>query len=265
MTEATLSKKQVGSGGLVVRGLSAGYGKALVLDNLHLEVPSGEVVAVVGPNGAGKSTLVRCISGVIKPRAGEVVFDGTPITGLPSHAVARRGLLHVPETRDIFGGMTVWENLRVAFDNLNSPANEQAAFSEVYELFPILKQRANDVAGNLSGGQQQMLAIARAMLGRPKLLILDEPSLGLARLIIREIYAALDRLRQAGYTVLLIEQNATMAIRFADRAVVLVNGEIVLRGSRDELASNPMLTTHYLGGNHVPASQTGSIQSVAHA
>jgi branched-chain amino acid transport system ATP-binding protein len=234
--------------GLHVQGLCTGYGKALVLENLDLFVPEGKVVAIVGPNGAGKSTLVKSISGVLKPRGGSVRFNGETVSGLASHQIARRGILHVPETRDIFGGMTVWENLKVAFDNLNAPANSKQAFDEVYALFPILYEFRERVAGNLSGGQQQMLAIGRALLGRPKLLMLDEPSLGLASLIIREIYANLERLRQSGLTVLLVEQNAKMAVNFADYSVVLANGAIVLQGTRNELADNDDLIHHYLGG-----------------
>jgi branched-chain amino acid transport system ATP-binding protein len=202
---------------------------------------------VVGPNGAGKSTLVRAISGSLRTRSGEIRYNGQIISGLAPYRVARKGILQVPETRDIFSGMTVWENLMVAFDNLNVESARQEAFSEIYDLFPILAKRHQDIAGNLSGGQQQMLAIARALLGRPKLLVLDEPSLGLAYLIIKEIYSTLSRLREKGLTVLLVEQNAKMAINFADHSVVLSNGKIVMQGTRDELLSDEALAHHYLG------------------
>ncbi len=234
--------------GLHIENLSVGYGKALVLENLSLFVPEGRVVAVVGPNGAGKSTLVKAISGCLKARSGRIRYGGELLSELPAHRIARRGILHVPETRDIFAEMTVWENLKVACDNLNSKADAEQVFDEVYELFPILAEFKNRVAGNLSGGQQQMLAIARALVGRPKVLMLDEPSLGLARLVIREIYATLERLRQRGLTVLLVEQNAMMAVKFADYSVVLTNGSIVLKGTRNELAANDALAYHYLGG-----------------
>jgi branched-chain amino acid transport system ATP-binding protein len=220
----------------------------LVLENMSLTVPRGQVVALVGPNGAGKSTLVKAISGCLKTRSGQVRFGGEALTGLAPNEIARRGVLHVPETRDIFGGMTVLENLQVAFDNLNLPSNAKQAFDEVYELFPVLAQRRSDVAGNLSGGQQQMLAVGRALLARPQVLMLDEPSLGLARIVIKEIYATLERLRRTGLTVLLVEQNATMAVNFADSAVVVANGEIVLRGTREELAQGDAMVQHYLGG-----------------
>ncbi len=234
--------------GLHIENLSVGYGKALVLENLNLFVPEGRVVAVVGPNGAGKSTLVKAISGCVKARSGKVRYGGELLSQLPTHQIARRGIVHVPETRDIFTEMTVWENLKVTCDNLNRTAGAEQVFDEVYELFPVLADFRNRVAGNLSGGQQQMLAIARALVGRPKVLMLDEPSLGLARLVIHEIYVTLERLRQGGLTVLLVEQNAMMAVKFADYSVVLTNGSIVLRGTRDDLAANDALAYYYLGG-----------------
>ena len=233
--------------GLRVDGLTVGYGKAPVLEGLSLTVPRGKVVAVVGPNGAGKSTLVRTISGLLRPAAGRIDYDGESLLRRRPDQIARHGVLMVPETRDIFGGMTVWENLKVAFDNLDPGGDEPAAFERVYGLFPILRERREQIAGNLSGGQQQMLAIARALLGRPKLLMLDEPSLGLARIVIRDIYAALQVLREQGLTVLLVEQNATMAVEFADHSLVLVNGRIVLQGPRETMAGNEDMVRHYLG------------------
>jgi len=235
--------------GLQIDQISVGYGKALVLEKLSFSVHSGTVVALVGPNGAGKSTLVRAISGSIRTRSGEIRYNDQIISGMAPYQVARKGVLQVPETRDIFTGMTVWENLMVAFDNLNVESARQEAFEEVYDLFPILADRKQDIAGNLSGGQQQMLAIARALLGRPQFLMLDEPSLGLASLVIKEIYNTLGRLRQKGLTVLLVEQNAKMAVNFADHSIVLSNGKIVLQGSRDELVSSEALAHHYLGGH----------------
>jgi branched-chain amino acid transport system ATP-binding protein len=233
--------------GLAVDGLTVGYGKAPVLEGLSLTVPRGKVVAVVGPNGAGKSTLVRTISGLLRPSAGRIDYDGESLLRRRPDLVARHGVLMVPETRDIFGGMSVWENLKVAFDNLDPDGDERAAFERIYTLFPILRERREQLAGNLSGGQQQMLAIARALLGRPKLLMLDEPSLGLARIVIRDIYAALQVLREQGLTVLLVEQNATMAVAFADHSLVLVNGRIVLQGPRETMAGNEDMVRHYLG------------------
>jgi branched-chain amino acid transport system ATP-binding protein len=239
--------------GLRVEGLTVGYGKAPVLEGLSLAVPRGQVVAVVGPNGAGKSTLVRTVAGLLRPSAGRIDFDGTSLLRRRPNEIARGGVLMVPETRDIFGGMTVWENLKVAFDNLDPDGDEHAAFERIYGLFPILRERREQVAGNLSGGQQQMLAIGRALLGRPKLLMLDEPSLGLARIVIVDIYASLRRLREEGITVLLVEQNATMAVDFADHSLVLVNGRVVLQGPRDAMRGNEEMVRHYLGGTTATA------------
>ncbi|MGI4798780.1 MAG: ABC transporter ATP-binding protein, partial [Janthinobacterium lividum] len=223
------------SASLSIASLSVGYGPVPVLESLSLEVPRGTAVALVGPNGAGKSTLARTISGLLRPSAGDITLDGISLVGRAPAAIARDGVLHVPETRDIFGDMTVEENLRVAYDNLNGNRAERAGeFARIHALFPILQERTAQLAGNLSGGQQQMLAIARALLGRPRVLVLDEPSLGLARIIVADIYRALTRLRHDGMTILLIEQAATIAIAFADHTAVLVGGRIVLQGCRAE-------------------------------
>ncbi|MGB3290759.1 MAG: ABC transporter ATP-binding protein [Burkholderiaceae bacterium] len=232
---------------LSVAGICVGYGKAPVMRDLSIDVPKGSVVSVVGPNGAGKSTLLKSISGLLKVREGTIHLSGSLISGASASSIARKGVLHVPENRDIFGGMTVWENLKVAFDNLDRGGNETESFERVYELFPILYERREQLAGNLSGGQQQMLAIARALLGKPSLLMLDEPSLGLAAIVIDSIYASLQKLREDGLTILLVEQDISRAIEFADYVKVMVHGKIVLHGTRDEMMDRDDLIKHYLG------------------
>lgn len=231
---------------LQIEDLVVGYGHVDVLHGVNLSLPAGRAVALLGPNGAGKSTLLRAVSGLLSVRRGSIRLDGNEIVRRRPHKIARDGVLHVPESREIFGGMTVWENLRVAFDNLGH-GDEAESFERIYRLFPILRDRAGSLAGNLSGGQQQMLAIARGLLGRPRVLMLDEPSLGLAQIIIKEIYASLAALREEGLTVLLVEQNATLAVDFADYSYVMVNGRIALEGPRDEMLKNNDVVSHYLG------------------
>lgn len=231
---------------LDVNDLHVSYGNVRALQGVSLRIAPGQVVAIVGPNGAGKSTLLRAISGLKSPRSGTIRFQGTSLLGQQPHRIAAAGLLHTPENREIFGSMTAWENLKVAFDNLGS-GDEAAAFERIFGLFPILREKRDQLAGNLSGGQQQMLAIGRSLIATPRLLMLDEPSLGLARLIIRDIYATIDALRRDGMTILLVEQNARMALDFADYGYVLVNGKFVMQGDRQHMLSDGALIDHYLG------------------
>jgi branched-chain amino acid transport system ATP-binding protein len=233
---------------LEVRDLHVAYGNVRSLQGVSLSVPAGKVVAIVGPNGAGKSTLLRTVSGLKKPRSGTIRFDGGSIVGQRPHRIAASGLLHTPENRDIFGGMTTWENLKVGYDNLGKGV-EKAEFERIYSLFPILREKRDQLAGNLSGGQQQMLAIGRSLIASPRLLMLDEPSLGLARLIVRDIFQTIDALRKGGMTILLVEQNARMALQLADYGYVLVNGKIVLEGDRERMLSDDALIDHYLGAH----------------
>ena len=231
---------------LNVVNVSVKYGAVQALHGINLSVSPGQVVAIVGPNGAGKSSLLRAISGVTAIRSGDVKFLDRSIRNQKPYRIAQAGLLHAPESRDIFGGMSTWENLKVAFDNLNAH-DEKAEFERIYGLFPILHEKRDQLAGNLSGGQQQMLTIARALLGRPRLLMLDEPSLGLAQIIINDIYGALDVLKRDGLSLLLVEQNARKALGFADYSYVLVNGKIVLEGKREAIATDRRILDHYLG------------------
>ena len=232
---------------LVVDDLRAGYGSLEVLHGVSLRVGPGEVVAVLGPNGAGKSTLLRTISGLVAARTGGVRFADMPLAGVPAHAIPHRGLVHVPEARHVFALLSVRENLMVGGTPLPSRDARLAALDDVWALFPMLLRKADAPAASLSGGQQQMLAIGRALMAGPKLLMLDEPSLGLAPVVVEELYTALGKLRQRGLTILLVEQDVHTALDFADRAYVLENGAIALAGSAAALREDPHVRELYLG------------------
>jgi branched-chain amino acid transport system ATP-binding protein len=233
---------------LQVDALHAGYGRAEVLAGVGLEADAGSVVAVVGPNGAGKSTLLNALMGVL-PARGEVRFDGEPVQRLSLEQRVQRGIALVPETRALFATLPVADNLLLGGYRLRrAPRAEQAArLAEVYALFPRLHERRAQAAGTLSGGERQMLAIGRALMGAPRLLMLDEPSLGLAPLVVREIFRIIERLRESGVTILLIEQNARAALAVADHAYVLETGAIALSGRASELAADPRVIETYLG------------------
>ncbi|MDR7447503.1 MAG: ABC transporter ATP-binding protein [Armatimonadota bacterium] len=236
---------------LELAGVSAGYGRLVALRDVSLEVPAGKVATVIGANGAGKTTLLRVISGLIPPRSGRLRLNGQDITGWPPERVVAAGVAHVPERRQLFGSMRVEDNLLLgAYLRLRRerrPAVEEDLL-RVYDLFPRLRERRRQVAATLSGGEQQMLAIGRALMARPQLLLLDEPSLGLAPLLVRELFRVIRRLREGGYTVLLVEQNAHQALRVADVAYVMETGAITLRGSGPELLAKPEVQAAYLGG-----------------
>ncbi|MCW5656844.1 MAG: ABC transporter ATP-binding protein [Burkholderiaceae bacterium] len=232
---------------LVVEDLRAGYGNVEVLHGVSLHVDAGEAVAVLGPNGAGKSTLLRTISGLVAARGGGVRFEQRPLTGLPAHGIPLLGLLHVPEARHVFGQLSVEENLMVGGTPLPGRAERRAALEEIWALFPMLRDKAHAAAGSLSGGQQQMLAIGRALMARPRLVMLDEPSLGLAPVVVEELYLALGKLRQGGLTILLVEQDVQVALGFADRAYVLENGTIELEGAAGALQEDRHVREVYLG------------------
>lgn len=231
---------------LKVRDLHAGYGKVNVLHGVSFDVQAGECVALVGANGAGKSTTLKCICGLVDVRQGQIEFEGAAIHGLPGHAIVRRGITMCPEGRQVFPDMSVRENLEMGAHTRRD--REQAAdLDAMMELFPVLRERAKQSAGTLSGGEQEMLAIARALMSKPRLCIFDEPSLGLAPKIVAEVEQTLARIKAMGVTVLLVEQNASMALRLADRAYVYEAGEIVLQGTGTELQSHPEVSKAYLG------------------
>jgi branched-chain amino acid transport system ATP-binding protein len=238
---------------LQISGLRAAYGKIVALKGVDLEVNRGEIVALIGSNGAGKSTLMMSVFGRPRAQAGHIVFDGQDITHVPTHAIARLRIAQSPEGRRIFPRMSVMENLQMGADAASDDtANKEADLNRVLSLFPILKERLSQRGGTLSGGEQQMLAIARALMSRPRLLMLDEPSLGLAPLITRQIFDAIRQLnKNDGLTVLIVEQNANHALRLAHRGYVMVNGTITLSGSGSELLQRPEIRAAYLeGGRH---------------
>jgi len=235
---------------LSVSGLSVAYGTARVLHDVSLEIRAGEIVTVIGANGAGKSTLLKTLAGVLRPAGGRIVLDGADIGGRPSYAVARRGVALVPEGRGIFGDQSVRDNLRLGAlprRDARGAAAVAADMERALGHFPALRARLDDGAGGLSGGQQQMLALARGLMARPRVLLLDEPSVGLAPQLVREIFDVLGRLRAEGVTILLVEQMAMRALQLADRAYVLERGRVTLEGPAAQVAADPAVTRAYLG------------------
>ncbi|MBY0332322.1 MAG: ABC transporter ATP-binding protein [Acetobacteraceae bacterium] len=232
---------------LDITAVSAGYGAVQALTDVSLQVMPGEIVTLIGANGAGKSTLLMTLCGDPRARAGRIRFDGEDITALPTHAIMRRGIAQVPEGRRIFPRMSVRENLLMGAEAL-SKDDPGPRMRQVFALFPRLEERLAQRGGTLSGGEQQMLAIGRALMSKPRLLLLDEPSLGLAPLVVRQIFGAIRRLnREAGLTVLLVEQNANLALRLAHRGYVLVTGRITMEGTGAALLARPEIRDAYLG------------------
>ena len=235
---------------LKILNLDAGYGPLRVLKGISLHVSPGEAVAVIGANGAGKTTLLKTIAGILKARSGEILFDKQSIHDRPAEKIVALGCCLVPEGRHVFSTMTVKENLLLGaycHRHVHNGRGTHESLEQVYGLFNILKERSNQLAGTLSGGQQQMLAVGRALMARPRLLMMDEPSLGVAPLVVRDIYQTVRLLKRNGLTILLVEQNARAALAVADRAYVIETGQIVLQGSSRQLSDNPEVQRAYLG------------------
>ncbi len=233
---------------LKINDIDVYYGNIQALRGLSLEVNEGEIVTLIGANGAGKSTLLKTISGLLKPKKGSIEYLGTSIDGKPAQAIVKAGISHVPEGRRVFANMTVEENLELGAYLRKDRDGIKKDMEHVYELFPRLLERRKQLSGTLSGGEQQMLAMGRALMSKPKLIILDEPSMGLAPLMVKNIFHIIDMINKEGVTVLLVEQNANMALSVAHRAYVLETGNIVLSGTAKELQESEEVKAAYLGG-----------------
>ena len=233
---------------LKIENVVAGYGHITALKSINLEVPQGSIVSLIGANGAGKSTTMRSIMGLVKPTEGRITFEGKDITSMKTHDIVKSGISLVPEGRQILQDMSVYENLEMgAYIRKDAEINDD--IKKVFKRFPILDERSYQLGGTLSGGQQQMLAIGRALMARPKLLLLDEPSMGLAPLVVNEIFEVIKEISAEGTTVLLVEQNVRQALKIADYAYVLETGKIVLSGPAEEIRHDPRVMEAYLGGN----------------
>jgi branched-chain amino acid transport system ATP-binding protein len=232
---------------LELRGITAGYGHFTALWDVSLRVDAGEAVAVVGPNGAGKTTLLRVVSGVIPPRSGTLLFDGVALTGRPAHEVVAHGIAHVPEGRRLFHALTVADNLKMGAYLPRARRAHRESLERVYTLFPILAERRTQRAGSLSGGEQQMLAIGRALMSQPRLILLDEPSMGLAPVMVLRVFDLIRRIREEGYTILVVEQNVRQVLKLVDRAYLLEVGRIKIEGRAAELAEQDFVRKAYVG------------------
>ncbi|AIE61219.1 ABC transporter ATP-binding protein [Bacillus methanolicus] len=234
---------------LKVDGINVYYGNIQALKEVSLEIHQGEIVTLIGANGAGKSTLLKAISGLLKPKQGDILFAGQSISGKPAQTIVKLGISHVPEGRRVFSNMSVEENLELGAFLRKDKQGIQEDFKKIYELFPRLHERRKQLAGTLSGGEQQMLAMGRALMARPKLLLLDEPSMGLAPLLVKTIFHIIEEINSKGTTILLVEQNANMALSIANRAYVIETGRVVLSGSAKELNESDQIRMAYLGGH----------------
>jgi branched-chain amino acid transport system ATP-binding protein len=232
---------------LELREVEVAYGNIRALKGISLRVAEGELVTLIGANGAGKSTALKTISGLLRPKAGNLLYRGQALDRLPPHKIVALGISHCPEGRHLFGRLTVTENLRLGAVQRQDRENVLSDVEYVYKLFPLLKERSTQLAGTLSGGEQQMLAIGRALMSRPQLLLLDEPSLGLAPILVSLIFDTIRQLKREGVTILLVEQNARLALDIADRAYVMETGRVSVQGSALELKHNPQVEHTYLG------------------
>jgi len=234
---------------LNIEDLVVSYGAIRALHGISFHVDEGEVVTLIGANGAGKSTTLRAISGLLPPDRGRIMYDGTDLTRVGADMIVRMGVVQVPEGRKIFAPLTVRENLEMGAFTIRDPAKIEESMEQVFHLFPRLKERIEQTGGTLSGGEQQMLAVARALMGRPRLLLMDEPSMGLAPILVEEIFNTIEQINQQGVTILLVEQNAHMAFSVANRGYVLETGVVQLEGTSTELRENPQVRQAYLGGD----------------
>lgn len=232
---------------LDLRDVEVAYGNIRALKGISLTVAEGELVTLIGANGAGKSTTLKTISGLLRPKAGTILYQDQTLDRLPPHQIVALGISHCPEGRHLFGRLTVTENLRLGAVQRRDRQEVPHDITHIYELFPVLKDRRAQLAGTLSGGEQQMLAIGRAMMSRPRLLLLDEPSLGLAPILVGLIFETIQQLKREGTTILLVEQNARLALEIADRAYVMETGRVTLQGPATELKHNPQVEHTYLG------------------
>ena len=232
---------------LEIKDLEVYYGVIQAIKGISFEVNKGEVIALIGANGAGKTTILHTITGLLSPKKGSVIYEGTDITKIPAHKIVSLGMAHVPEGRRVFADLSVYENLKMGAYTRKDKNEVEETLEKVYERFPRLKERKNQMAGTLSGGEQQMLAMGRALMSKPKIILMDEPSMGLSPLLVNEIFDIIQEVSKSGTTVLLVEQNAKKALSIADRAYVLETGKIVLDGKAEDLLNDDSIKKAYLG------------------
>lgn len=232
---------------LEIKDIEVYYGMIQAIKGISFEVNQGEVIALIGANGAGKTTILHTITGLLSPKCGSVVFEGKDITKLPAHKIVSLGMAHVPEGRRVFAELTVYENLKMGAYTRKDKGEVEETLANVYQRFPRLKERKNQLAGTLSGGEQQMLAMGRALMSHPKIIVMDEPSMGLSPILVNQIFDIIEEVSKSGTTVLLVEQNAKKALAIADRAYVLETGKIILEGNAGELMNDEAVKKAYLG------------------